>query len=272
MAPRASQAAGLNRILLPAGFGIWRRGLRVASPGAGPVSRIARETSSGGGHRATAPRPPRWPACWESDRWELSYGLFFSAPESIHERSSNPTAMKFVARVVELGRTIHAWFFDKVKTRVVLQEVTNLNLFFSVLEPLTQPDFIARLKQQQHALRRMLIRIQTIRETSFISSGYIIAEATTCLLAIGLILAEIHPFYESVFIVGLITFLLTFLVILIRDLDNPFGYYEESSAEDVSLHPLEDFITRIEAIVVEDDHHAGERQAKRAPAVLQQTL
>jgi len=38
-------------------------------------------------------------------------------------------------------------------------------------------------------------------------------------------------------------FLLSFLILLIRDLDNPFGYYENGSTEDVSLKPLEDFIS-----------------------------
>jgi hypothetical protein len=42
-----------------------------------------------------------------------------------------------------------------------------------------------------------------------------------------------------------IMFLLSYLILLIRDLDNPFGYYEGASGEDVSLKPLEDFIARI---------------------------
>jgi len=53
----------------------------------------------------------------------------------------------------------------------------------------------------------MIIRIHTIRETSFISSGYLIAELTTMSLAIGLILAKIDPFYESLFFTGVIVFL-----------------------------------------------------------------
>jgi hypothetical protein len=42
-------------------------------------------------------------------------------------------------------------------------------------------------------------------------------------------------------------FLLSYLILLIRDLDNPFGYYEGSSGEDVSLKPLEDCIARIKS-------------------------
>ena len=35
---------------------------------------------------------------------------------------------------------------------------------------------------------------------------------------------------------------------LIRDLDNPFGYYERFSGADVSLKPLEDAALRLEKI------------------------
>ncbi len=55
----------------------------------------------------------------------------------------------------------------------------------------------------------------------------------------------IDPFYESLFFVGVISFLMMFLLLLIRDLDNPFGYYERSSGEDVSLKPIEDLIARV---------------------------
>jgi predicted membrane chloride channel (bestrophin family) len=73
----------------------------------------------------------------------------------------------------------------------------------------------------------------------------LIAEVTTVFLAIGLILTKIDPFYESLFFVGVITFLLTFLILLIRDLDNPFGYDEGDSTEDVSLKPLDDLIDKL---------------------------
>ena len=67
----------------------------------------------------------------------------------------------------------------------------------------------------------------------------------------GLVLVKIDPFYESLFFVGVITFLLRFLGLLIQDLDNPFGYYEGDSVEDVSLKPLDDVIARLREI---DEH------------------
>lgn len=112
-------------------------------------------------------------------------------------------------------------------------------------------NYITRLKQEQHNLRKIFIRTHTIRETNFISSGYLIASSTTILLLSGLVLAKIEPFYESLFFLGVVSYLMIFLIMLINDLDNPFGYYEADKSEDVSLKPLDDFICDIEAKLTE---------------------
>jgi hypothetical protein len=103
----------------------------------------------------------------------------------------------------------------------------------------------------------MIIRIHTIRETSFVSSGYLIATTTTVFLLVGLIISKIEPFYESLFFVGLLSYLMVFLILLIRDLDNPFGYSSESSSEDVSLKPLEDLISDSSLWTALDDKRTG---------------
>jgi hypothetical protein len=72
----------------------------------------------------------------------------------------------------------------------------------------------------------------------------------TFLLCIGLILVRIEPFYESLFFTGVISYLMIYLLMLIRDLDNPFGYYERTSGEDVSLKPVQDTAARL-ALVAE---------------------
>jgi hypothetical protein len=176
-----------------------------------------------------------------------SLELFSDEAVSIYERTKNPVALEFLGFVKGFAISIHAWFHKKERTGVLMDRVAEFNRFFLAFEPLTQPNFIVRLKQEQHLLRRTLIRIHTIRETSFISSGYRIAELTTALLAVGLIFVNIDPFYESLFVVVVIMFLLSYLILLIKDLDNPFGYYEGGSNEDVSLKPLEDCIARISA-------------------------
>lgn len=167
--------------------------------------------------------------------------------QSIHRRSHAPVALAALAHLSLLGATLHRWMHKQERTRAVMGLIGGLNDHFLAVEGHTQANFIARLKQEQSALRKIVIRIHTIRETDFISSGYFIARTTTLLLLLGLVFARIEPFYESLFFLGLVSYLLLFLLFLIRDLDNPFGYYENESSEDVSLKPLEDAMADLEA-------------------------
>jgi hypothetical protein len=164
---------------------------------------------------------------------------------TIYKGKNAPAARECITYLHQFTVAVRNWFNKKERTKDVMEKLSGLSDFLVAFEPLTQANFIVRLKQEQTNIRRLLIRIHTVRETSFVSSGYMIAEITTVLLTLGLIFSKIDPFYESLFFVGVITFLLTFLILLIRDLDNPFGYYESDSTEDVSLKPLDDLIDRI---------------------------
>ncbi len=161
-----------------------------------------------------------------------------------------------------LTLSILAWFRKEENTGAMMEKLRGLNHYFLAFESLTQANFIVRMKQEQSALRRMLIRIHTVRETSFVSSGYAIAEAATFLLTLGMVLLHSERFHESFFIVLVITFVMFYILAMIRDLDNPFGYYERASAEDVSLKPIEDALKRIERELAGiEENHGGLKQA-----------
>jgi predicted membrane chloride channel (bestrophin family) len=204
----------------------------------------------------------------ESERLpgEIAASLETIADEaaSVYESKRAVVATQFLEHLHKLSQSIKDWLFKKEQTRHLMAALGEMNHFFIDLEGLTQANFIARLKQEQNNLRRMLIRIHTVRETSFIPSGYIIAKFTTLLLIFGLIFVKIDPVYESIFFVGIITFLLRYLGLLIKDLDNPFGYYEGNSAEDVSLKPLDDVINRLREI---SDHIGANGANAFAPSV-----
>ncbi len=150
--------------------------------------------------------------------------------------------------LARLSRELLEWFHKRQRTAVLLEHVNDLTPQLALMERWSQATLVARLKQEQGNLRRTIIRIHTIRETSFVSAGYLLADITTVLLCVGLVLAKIEPFYESLFFVIVISYLMVFLLMLIRDLDNPFGYYERYSGADVSLRPLEDAAARLAAV------------------------
>jgi hypothetical protein len=150
-------------------------------------------------------------------------------------------ALQCLRHVRALVDAVLGWFYRRHETAVPLDRVTGLNDFFLEFEPLTQPNFIVRLKQEQSAIRRMLIRIETIRDTSFVGAGYAIAELATFLLVAGLLLAELGPDAGEVFLASTIAFLLVYVILLIRDLDDPFEFNldgSEAGAAEVSLKPI----------------------------------
>jgi hypothetical protein len=163
----------------------------------------------------------------------------------------------FLGLLSQMSRDILGWFHKKHRTAELLEHVNELTPHIAAMEQWTQATLVARLKQEQGNLRRLLVRIHTIRETSFIASGYLLADLVTGFLCIGLVLAKIEPFYESMFYVSVIAYLMVYLLMLIRDLDNPFGYYERCSGEDVSLKPLEDAADRLARLVGTDGLAAG---------------
>jgi len=160
---------------------------------------------------------------------------------------------------LSMAAGIRKWLFKEVKTRELMSQIEDLSREFVLMEKHTQPNYIARLKQEQNQLRKIVTRIHTIRETEFVFSGYFISSTTTFLLVLGMVFLKIEPFYESLFFVGLVTYLLLFLLKLIRDLDNPFGHYDRSSFEDVSIKPIDDTISRITEMIERSSR--GRRQS-----------
>jgi hypothetical protein len=141
----------------------------------------------------------------ESERLpgELSACLENLSQEVSGIRMANPEANvgPCLVLISQLSQDILSWFHKKHVTSELLEHVNGLTPQFAIMEQWTQATLIARLKQEQANLRRTLIRIHTIRETSFISSGYLLADLVTFLLCLGLILAKIEPFYESLLII-----------------------------------------------------------------------
>jgi hypothetical protein len=180
--------------------------------------------------------PGELSACLENMAQEV-VGIGLTKPDA----NINP-ALGWISK---LAADIHGYFYKKVGIADLLEEVNHLTVEFENLQTSTQSTFIARLKQEQSNLRRTMIRINIIRETSFVSTGYLLADMITLLLCLGLVLTSVDPFYESLFFSAVISYLMIFLLLLIRDLDNPFGYYESGSSADVTLQPMDDTVGRL---------------------------
>jgi len=140
------------------------------------------------------------------------------------------------------------WFRQESETPALLEDLRGLNRRLRALEGAVPVNLIVRLKQEQHNMRRLILRVHTIRRTSFIESGYAIAETLSALLFAALMFIKLDPFLESMLLVLPIAYLFICILALIRDLDNPFDYSGGAAAgEEVSLLELQACAGRLAA-------------------------
>ena len=155
---------------------------------------------------------------------------------------NSETAIQFIEFQKTFLVALMDWFFKKEKTKTILQKISSMNEFFIAFDKEgVQANYIIRLKNEQNSLRKMILRIDTIRDTDFVGSAYAILEAMGSLVATGLIIIKIEPFYASLFLTVIVTFLIFYMFLLIRDLDNPFDYsVNGEGGTEISLKPLHD--------------------------------
>jgi hypothetical protein len=144
-------------------------------------------------------------------------------------------------------RTILASFSTDVrkKSHATREHINGLNVYFNQMEKAGVPaNFIVKLKSQQSALLRNVFRVNYIQRIQFIPSATILARSIVGLLIIMLLLTNVEPFYGSLAIVGLISFILLYMLILIKVISTPF-HAEGKTRDDVSLFLLSDVKRRL---------------------------
>jgi hypothetical protein len=143
------------------------------------------------------------------------------------------------------------WLYKKERTTAILNKVSMMNdHFVAINKEGIQPNYIIKMRAEQDKIRNTILRIDTIRDTEFIGSSYAIVEAMWFAIAIGLVIINIEPFYASLFFTTLVMFLLSYMLLLIKDLDNPFDYYTHGeSGTKISLKPVRDLEAALKEVV-----------------------
>jgi hypothetical protein len=164
----------------------------------------------------------------------------------IDRNKNSHVSRAFHGFLLSFTSKLNNWFYRKEKTKNVLEHISAMNEYFAEFETLTQANFVTRMKQEQNNLRKLITRIHTIRETTFVQSAYTIVEALSFFLIMGMIFLKLEPFYESVFFVALVSLIVLYMIFLIKDLDNPFDYMShDETATEVSLKPLHELELRL---------------------------
>jgi len=181
-----------------------------------------------------------------------SIKTLFDDTYTIYKTKNSEAALQFIEFQKSFIISLTDWFYKKERTQSSLHKISMMNEFFIEFDKEgVQANYIIKLKNEQNSLRKMILRIDTIRDTNFVGSAYAIVEAMGFLVAFGLIVIKIEPFYASLFLTSLVTFLISYMFLLIKDLDNPFDYsiHGESGTE-ISLKPIKDLENALKEFTV----------------------
>ena len=146
-----------------------------------------------------------------------------------------------LAHLADTVKTILAWLYGNQPFHTVLDRVEGLNDHYVAIEPHTQVTFVSRIKGEQNAVRRMLMRIYSIHETSFVVAGFMVAALTSVFLIGVLLFIDVGALATDLILLCTLTFLLGYVLLLIRDLDDPFEYTtegEKAGSAEAALDPL----------------------------------
>jgi hypothetical protein len=101
------------------------------------------------------------------------------------------------------------------------------------------PQYTVKLKNEIGTIDRLSHRIKTISETSFIPAAYAISELAAAGVIILLFFVKLDPLYEGIVLFTVLCMLMIALLLLIKDMDNPFETGPGNNA-DVDLFLLWD--------------------------------
>jgi hypothetical protein len=106
------------------------------------------------------------------------------------------------------------------------------------------PAFITKIRTEISNVEKISYRIDTIMETNFLPAAYAIAVIATCGVIGTLLFTKMDPYYEALALFGTAAFVLISILALIKDMDNPFQFGKQSSANvDLSiLFKLEEYL------------------------------
>ena len=148
-------------------------------------------------------------------------------------------ARVFRAHVRELHRAISTCFKENnFNLHDINYEMNKINNDIRILAYLNvAPPFIAKLRNELGVIDKMTNRIEVIIRTDFIPAAYALAEVATAGVILLLLFVKIDPMIEGIIIFAVISVMLIGLLLLIRDMDNPFEIGTHTYA-DVDLETL----------------------------------
>jgi ABC-type multidrug transport system fused ATPase/permease subunit len=110
------------------------------------------------------------------------------------------------------------------------------------------PNYLIRMKSEITNLKKAVNRITVIKTTDFVPSVFVCIQAITIIFLTVYCLLAVDPWWGGLILVCIFTFVIFAILILIRDMEDPFEYDGSGYAksDEVSLGVLDNFQKELE--------------------------
>jgi hypothetical protein len=93
------------------------------------------------------------------------------------------------------------------------------------------PPYIIKMRNELHNIEKISNRIDTIEETNFLPAAYALSQVAVLFVMLILLFSIVDPYVIGMVIIFTVTFLITGILVLIKDMDNPFETGGTGSAD-----------------------------------------
>lgn len=154
------------------------------------------------------------------------------------------------AKVFSLLQTINANFRSNTWDLHAIDTATDslVSDISRLVDMNVPPQYTVKLKNELGTIDRLSRRVKTIGETSFIPAAYAISELAAAGVILLLLFVKLDPLYEGLVLFTVLCMLMIALLLLIKDMDNPFEVGKGTCA-DVDLFLLFDLEKEMEGKV-----------------------
>ena len=174
---------------------------------------------------------------------ELAASLYaiLREAESMHQVWGRPQMPRLRDRLVDVVSALRS-DIDAGNSRECQAAIEALSQSFLELEGSDVPaNYIVRLRQEQAALRKAVLRIYHIQREEFLPSAYAMIVSFVVMIIGLLMFTTIEGTIETLVTLGFLSFFFVYLLRLLNVINKPFKVGGERSDDDVSLFLLYEF-------------------------------
>jgi hypothetical protein len=169
---------------------------------------------------------------------------FINAVESIQDINNyvarlqpNLDTARLTSCLADLLGQLGQWLANRVGFEVIDANLADLNLILADLRLNSGDSVVDRGLSELARMRILVNRMASNRDSDFLGPAYAMLEIFLVGAVVALLLIGADRFSENVVVACFLFTSFTYLLLLIRDLDNPFQY-DGTSCVDVDLSPL----------------------------------